>query len=223
MKTRALIAFLTLFFFPFAVLCADDSGRTLIQNRGSDSMAIAVVAWAEAYKEVNPNLAVAVSGGGSGTGISAMINGTVDLANSSRSMRESELEAARGNGVEPLEHVVGFDALAVYLHPDNPIDGMTSGEIRSVFTGEITSWSELGGPDLEIGSYLEGQPAWGEAAGLSAQTSPEAATFLRALGLEDDAQILAEFYRTVRVKVDGGKYFLGVGPGLVNMRARAAT
>ncbi|NIM00916.1 MAG: phosphate-binding protein, partial [Acidobacteria bacterium] len=67
-------------------------------------------AWAEAYKEVNPEVGIAVTGGGSGTGISAMINGTVDIANASRKMKDRELQAARATGIEPVEFVVGYDA-----------------------------------------------------------------------------------------------------------------
>jgi phosphate transport system substrate-binding protein len=122
------------------------SSRTLIQNKGSDTLVSVAQAWAEAYKEVDANVAVAVTGGGSGTGISSMINGTVDIANASRKMKDSEIEAARGNGVEPIEHVVGFDALAVYLHPDNPIDTMSLSQLAEIYGegGEIDTWSQLG-------------------------------------------------------------------------------
>jgi phosphate transport system substrate-binding protein len=120
--------------------------RVLIQNKGSDTLVNVAQAWAEAYRTVNPNTAVAVSGGGSGTGISAMINGTVDIANSSRSMRDSEIEDARANGIEPVEHIVGFDALAVFLHPDNPRDRFTLAELRGIYGegGTIESWADLG-------------------------------------------------------------------------------
>ena len=103
-------------------------------------------AWAENYRRVDPSVAVAVSGGGSGTGISAMINGTVDIANSSRAMRESELEEARVRGIEPIEHVVGFDALAVFLHPDNPIDAISAGQLSQIYAegGAYETWSQLG-------------------------------------------------------------------------------
>ena len=94
--------------------------RTLIQNKGSDTLVNVAQAWAEAYPEVNPDVAVAVSGGGSGTGIAAMINGTVDIANASRSMKEKEMKLAKKNGQNPIEHVVGYDALAVFIHKDNP-------------------------------------------------------------------------------------------------------
>ncbi len=120
--------------------------RAVIQNKGSDTLLNVAQAWAEAYAAVNPNVAVAVTGGGSGTGISAMINGTVDIANASRKMRESEIEAARGNGVEPIEFIVGYDALAVYLHEDNPIDVLTLGQLKDIYGegGPATKWSDLG-------------------------------------------------------------------------------
>ena len=120
--------------------------RAVIQNKGSDTLLNVAQAWAEAYAAVNPNVAVAVTGGGSGTGVSAMINGTVDIANASRKMRESEIEAARGNGVEPIEFIVGYDALAVYLHEDNPIDVMTLGQLKDIYGegGPLTRWSDLG-------------------------------------------------------------------------------
>lgn len=124
----------------------DREERALIQNKGSDTLLNVAQAWAETYKRVNPNVAVAVTGGGSGTGISAMINGTVDIANASRKMRESELEAARGNGVEPIEFIVGYDALAVYLHEDNPIERLTLAQLKAIYGegGPATRWSDLG-------------------------------------------------------------------------------
>ena len=120
--------------------------RAVIQNKGSDTLLNVAQAWAEAYAAVNPNVAVAVTGGGSGTGVSAMINGTVDIANSSRKMRESEIEAARANGVEPIEFIVGYDALAVYLHEDNPIESLTHGQLQAIYGegGPVTKWSDLG-------------------------------------------------------------------------------
>jgi phosphate transport system substrate-binding protein len=122
------------------------AGRTVIQNKGSDTLVNVAQAWAEEYKEVAPEVAIAVSGGGSGTGISAMINGTVDIANASREMKDSEIEAARANGVEPVEWIVGFDALAVYLHRNNPIDAFTLAQLAAIYGegGAIEKWSDLG-------------------------------------------------------------------------------
>ena len=124
----------------------EGSSRALIQNKGSDTLVNVAQAWAETYKEVDPNVAVAVTGGGSGTGISAMINGTVDLANASRKMKDRELEAARDNGIEPIEHTVGYDALAVYVHHDNPVAGFSLEQLADIYGegGTTTAWSQLG-------------------------------------------------------------------------------
>ena len=126
--------------------CGDRTDRTVIQNRGSDTLVNVAQAWAERYGQVNPNVAIAVSGGGSGTGISAMINGTVDIANASRAMREAEMESARAAGNEPIEHIVGYDALAIFLHPDNPIDAISTAQLASIYGegGPSESWSDLG-------------------------------------------------------------------------------
>ena len=124
----------------------EGGSRQVIQNKGSDTLVNVAQTWAEEYKTVKPNVAVAVTGGGSGTGISALINGTVDLANASREIKDSELEQARQNGIEPKEHVVGFDALAVFLHPDNPIDGLSIEQLASIYgeDGTVDTWSQLG-------------------------------------------------------------------------------
>ncbi len=122
------------------------SGRTVIQNKGSDTLVNVAQAWAEEYGEIDPTVAVAVSGGGSGTGISAMINGTVDIANSSREMKSDEIEMARARGIEPVEFIVGYDALALFLHPDNPIREFTLATLAEIY-GEgatIHTWSDLG-------------------------------------------------------------------------------
>jgi phosphate transport system substrate-binding protein len=126
--------------------CGGGSSRSVIQNKGSDTLVNVAQAWAENYAAVAPETAVAVTGGGSGTGISAMINGTVDIANSSRKMKDSEIELARGNGNEPIEFVVGFDALAVFVHPDNPLDEVSLEQLASLYGegGEVDTWSQWG-------------------------------------------------------------------------------
>lgn len=121
-----------------------------IQNKGSDTMVNIALAWAEAYREVDPSVSIAVTGGGSGTGIAALINGTVDMANASRDMKESEFEEARANGIEPVEHVVAIDALAVILHPDNPVSELTIPQLADIYTGRITNWQQVGGHDAPI-------------------------------------------------------------------------
>jgi len=120
--------------------------RTLIQNKGSDTLVNVAQAWAEAYPEVNPEVAVAVSGGGSGTGIAAMINGTVDIANASRKMKDSEIAQAEKNGQTPVEHVVGYDALAVFINKNNPIESMTFEQLKDIFGRDpkVKKWSDMG-------------------------------------------------------------------------------
>jgi phosphate transport system substrate-binding protein len=120
--------------------------RTLIQNKGSDTLVNVAQAWAEAYPAVNPEVAVAVSGGGSGTGIAAMINGTVDIANASRKMEEKEIKAAEANGQHPVEHLVGFDALAVFINNNNPITSLSLEQLRDIYGRDpkYTKWSDLG-------------------------------------------------------------------------------
>lgn len=118
-----------------------------IQNAGSDTMVNLAQAWAEAYITFNPSVSVEVSGGGSGTGIAALINGTVDIVNCSRQMEPQEMDKAKLNtGKEPREFVVGYDALAVYIHKDNPLDEITIEQLAEIYgeNGKITKWSQLG-------------------------------------------------------------------------------
>lgn len=121
-------------------------GRTLIQNKGSDTLVNVAQAWAEHYKDVDPSVAVAVTGGGSGTGISALINGTVDIANASRKIKDSEADLARQHGIEPVEFTVGFDALVVFLHENNPIDALSLAQLAEIYgeDGTTETWSQLG-------------------------------------------------------------------------------
>lgn len=125
------------------------SGRA-IQNKGSDTLVNIALAWAEAYRNVDPNLSIAVTGGGSGTGIAALINGTVDIANASRDMKPEEIESAQANGIDPVEFVVAIDALAIIVHPDNPVDRLTIPQIAGIYTGRITNWEQVGGWDEDI-------------------------------------------------------------------------
>jgi len=120
--------------------------RTLIQNKGSDTLVNVAQAWAEAYPKVNPDIAVAVSGGGSGTGIAAMINGTVDIANASRKMKTKEMDLAKKNGQSPVEHVVGYDALAVFIHKNNPIESLSLAQLKDIYGRDpkVKKWSDMG-------------------------------------------------------------------------------
>ncbi len=129
---------------------ADAGGVITLQNKGSDTIVNLALAWAEAYQEVNPQVRIAVTGGGSGTGLTALINGTVDIANASRRIKEEELAAARANHIEPQELVIARDAIAVVVHPSNPVDHLTLQQISDIYSGKITNWREVGGEDRPI-------------------------------------------------------------------------
>jgi len=120
--------------------------RTVLQNKGSDTLVNVAQAWAEEYQKVKPEVAIAVSGGGSGTGIAAMINGTVDIANASRKMKDKEVKLAKKGGQNPVEHVVGYDALAVFLHKNNPINELSFAQLKEIYgrEGKARKWSDLG-------------------------------------------------------------------------------
>ncbi len=121
-----------------------------IQNTGSDTLVNLALAWAENYMGAHSELRVSVTGGGSGTGIAGLINKTVDLANASRAMKKEEIEAAQKNGVDPVEHTVARDAIAVVVHPSNPVQGLTIPQLSDIYTRKITNWKEVGGADLPI-------------------------------------------------------------------------
>ena len=128
---------------------AGEPGET-IENKGSDTMVNLALAWVEEYTRLHPDVRISVTGGGSGTGIAAMINGTVDIANASRNMKPEEIEAARENGIEPVEFVVARDAIAVVVHPSNPVDRLTLRQISDIYTDKITNWRQVGGKDRPI-------------------------------------------------------------------------
>jgi phosphate transport system substrate-binding protein len=121
-----------------------------IENKGSDTLVNLALRWAEVYMQEHPNVRISVTGGGSGTGIAAMINGTVDIANASRAMKPEEIEAAEANGITPVEFTVARDAIAVVIHPSNSVDGLTLRQISDIYTGKVTNWRQVGGEDRPI-------------------------------------------------------------------------
>jgi phosphate transport system substrate-binding protein len=131
---------------PNALLPTAVEARSEIQNKGSDTLVNVAQAWAEAYQQVDPDVAVAVSGGGSGTGIAALINGTVDIANASRQIKATESKMAEERGHKPVEHIVGYDALAVFINSANPIETLTFAQLQEIFGrgGTATKWTEIG-------------------------------------------------------------------------------
>jgi len=141
----------------FVTSCASDSASAssntptaYIQNKGSDTIVNLALAWAERYQSANPDVRISVTGGGSGTGIAALINGTVDLASASRQIKIEEIESARAKGIEPLEHIIARDAIAVVVNAENPVKELTLQQIADIYSGKITNWSEVGGEDRTI-------------------------------------------------------------------------
>ncbi len=121
-----------------------------IQIKGSDTMVNLMQALAEDFMGRHPYVFIAVTGGGSGVGIASLINGTCDIAVSSRQMRLRERELALRNEIDLQEFVIGYDGIAVVVHPDNVVERLTLSELRGIFSGEVTSWKDFGGPDKEI-------------------------------------------------------------------------
>jgi len=128
----------------------DSSRAATIENIGSDTMVNLALAWAEAYQTKRPAVRISVTGGGSGTGIAALINGTADIANASRAMKSEEIQQAEANGIRPYEIEVARDALAVVVHPANPVDALTLRQIADIFSGKITNWQAVGGQNRPI-------------------------------------------------------------------------
>jgi phosphate transport system substrate-binding protein len=124
--------------------------KNSIQIKGSDTMVNLGQAWAEKYMENHPGDFIAVTGGGSGTGISSLISNTCDIAMSSRNIKEKEVGLAQKKGVCPSEIRVALDGLAVVVHPANPVDKLTVDQLAAIFTGKVTNWKEVGGNDLKI-------------------------------------------------------------------------
>jgi phosphate transport system substrate-binding protein len=126
------------------------AGSKAIQVKGSDTMVNLGQSWAEEYMKRHPDASVAVTGGGSGTGIAALVNGTCDIAECSRAMKASEKDAAAKKGRAPKEIQVAIDALVVAVNPANPVTQLTLAQLSDIFTGKITSWKAVGGPDQPI-------------------------------------------------------------------------
>ncbi|MFZ2494031.1 MAG: phosphate ABC transporter substrate-binding protein [Thermoanaerobaculia bacterium] len=126
---------------------AGSADTATIQVKGSDTMVNLAQAWAEEYGKVDSAVEVEVSGGGSGVGIAALEKGAIDVANASRTLKPAEIEQAKRNtGKEPKEFIVGYDALAVYVHKDNPLGQITLEQLAQIFAedGTVTRWSQLG-------------------------------------------------------------------------------
>lgn len=134
--------------------CSGGGRSRTITIKGSDTMVILGQRWAETYMKLHPEVTIQVTGGGSGTGIAALINGGTDICESSRPMKEKEKEQARAkHGRDVMEIPVALDALAIYVHESNPIKEISLPQLKAIFTGKLTNWKDLGGADGRIVAY----------------------------------------------------------------------
>ncbi len=164
--------------------------------KGSDTMVILAQRWAEEYMKANPGKKVQVTGGGSGVGIAALVNGTTDIANASRPIKKDEQAKVRDRySVLPSETAVAQDGLAVYVHESSPIQQLTIEQLRSIYLGDVTSWKDVGGPDKKIvlysrenssGTYVffKDNVLQGDDFAAQAQTLPGTAAVVNAVGKE---------------------------------------
>ena len=158
MKRIILSILVPFFIFLLLVACgpdsssetASDSQAKYIENKGSDTIVNLALAWAERYQAEHPDVRISVTGGGSGTGIASLINKTVDIANASRKIKQEETDEAKSNGVEPVEHIIARDAIAVIVNRKNPVSELTLQQISDIYSGKINNWQEVGGEDRPI-------------------------------------------------------------------------
>ena len=129
---------------------SSSTSQKTIEDIGSDTIVNLALAWAEAYQKVDPAVRISVSGGGSGTGIAALINKTTDIANASRKIKDEEKQNAQQNGVEPHEIEIARDAIGVIVNPENPVQQLTLQQISDIYSGKITNWKAVGGEDRPI-------------------------------------------------------------------------
>jgi phosphate transport system substrate-binding protein len=127
--------------------------RKMIQIKGSDTMVNLVQILAEEYMGKNPGALLAVLGGGSGVGISALINQTCDIADHSREWRSTEIAQAWEKGVQPRFFVVAVDGLSIVVHASNPVEKLTMAQVGAIYRGEVKNWKAVGGPDRKISLY----------------------------------------------------------------------
>lgn len=155
-STTLKLTILLLILFVFgAAGCAkkdktDSKNKKSVTIKGSDTMVHLMSTLAEAFMKKNPEVMVSVTGGGSGTGIAALINGTTDVCASSRDMQPKEKDQAKEKNKNPVEKVIAFDGIAIVVHPDNPIKDISMEQLKKIYTGAYKNWKELGGPDVPL-------------------------------------------------------------------------
>jgi phosphate transport system substrate-binding protein len=136
-----------------AVLAAPALSLADTTVKGSDTMVVLAQKWAEAFMKKHPAKKIQVTGGGSGTGIAALINGTTEIANASRPMKGEEKEKVKAGGAEAVETAVAYDGIAIYVNSSNPVTNLTVKQLEGIYLGDIRNWKEVGGKDAPIVLY----------------------------------------------------------------------
>lgn len=205
-----------------------------ITVKGSDTMVILAQRWAEAYMKKNPNVTIQVTGGGSGTGISALINGTTDICNSSREMKPSERDNLKQRyGTRGVPIRCALDGLAIYVHESNPVTELTMQQIKDIYQAKITNWKDVGGNDARIilysrennsGTYVyfKDHVLRGEDFSASAQNMPGTAAVVNAVakdknGIGYGGSAYGKGIRELKVKADDKSP--AVAPTMDNIRS----
>jgi len=134
----------------WSAACGQEAGKTSIVVDGSTTVGPIAKAFAEYYMAQNPGVRMSVSESGSGNGAKSLINGTCDVADMSRFMKDTEFKAAVEGGVMPVAHVVALDGIAIVVHPANPVKGLTVQQVRDIYMGRIGNWRQVGGPNRDI-------------------------------------------------------------------------
>lgn len=148
---NSLYLLLILTFSVFIAGCSKrDKNLNTVTIKGSDTMVHLVSTWAEAFMTANPEMQVSVTGGGSGTGIAALLNGTTDIAASSRDIKVKEIDLAKSKGLDIFQTPVALDGIAVVVNSANTVSELSLLQLKGIFTGETTNWSEVGGSDGKI-------------------------------------------------------------------------
>lgn len=131
----------------------DSNSKDVVSIKGSDTMVNLTQKWAETYMKRYNDLSIHVTGGGSGTGVAALLNGTATIANISRELKEREYLNAKERGIEPYQIKVALDGIAIIVNPENKIDTLLIEQLKDIFSGKIKNWAEVGGSDDKIVLY----------------------------------------------------------------------
>ena len=150
---KNVITLMSILAWGVGLIAGTAEAKTFVQVKGSDTEVNVVQRLAENYMKKDANTSIAVTGGGSGVGIAAIINKTTDLANSSRPMKDSEVAKAKANGVNPVGIAFAVDGLSVIVNPKNSLKALTMDQIGQIYRGEVTNWKQVGGPDGPITLY----------------------------------------------------------------------